>query len=466
MFRSVTLIVDVVSDDYRSVLLCINSVMHRVAGIKSIFLLSDYEFDHPFLLSLPTFPKSGRTKSRAVLDVVSSLSCSDTCLLVRSTCVMVSDTPLSFFKKPLLPCKGEDFEVSNTKFMLERNGKHYCAYSEKFPFLFDKSKFLYLFEFYDRDFEVSLPSLYFSHFLPVQSFFVLDKPSVWLNVRTVAGLSLVGSAFGFYYDLSYDDLGSSVTSVPQCDYSPVLDKGLVKCIHFVWEGLEGGLPSFVEGNIKTWRDNNPTWEVKIWDAAAIWDFVNSEYPELVENFYNLTYEIERWDCIRYLALYRFGGLYADVDTECFESLDSLIEGKLSEGYSCVFMQDIPKVPKAIAPSIFYSQPGACFVGMLIEHVLKSGFAVSDFTLTRPVWVLTKTTGPESITNLFYRGDFEGSVCVLDFDIVMICKLPEGVRRDNIHELLPSKEAEFLSGYKEGVTVAGHYFYHSWLFSYA
>ena len=39
------------------------------------------------------------------------------------------------------------------------------------------------------------------------------------------------------------------------------------------------------------------------------------------------YAVQRWDMIRYLILYEYGGIYADLDYECIDALDSLLENE-------------------------------------------------------------------------------------------------------------------------------------------
>ena len=40
------------------------------------------------------------------------------------------------------------------------------------------------------------------------------------------------------------------------------------------------------------------------------------YPELIPVYESFPYAVQRWDAIRYLILYTFGGLYVDLDYEC------------------------------------------------------------------------------------------------------------------------------------------------------
>lgn len=37
------------------------------------------------------------------------------------------------------------------------------------------------------------------------------------------------------------------------------------------------------------------------------------------------YNVQRWDTIRYMILYVYGGVYTDLDTECFKPIEPLLK---------------------------------------------------------------------------------------------------------------------------------------------
>lgn len=90
-----------------------------------------------------------------------------------------------------------------------------------------------------------------------------------------------------------------------------------KIIHFIWLGSP--LPEKAKALIATWRDHHPTWEIRIWDdaALALFPLQNQVAFETAQNFG------EKSDILRYEILYQFGGVYADTDVECLQPLDFL-----------------------------------------------------------------------------------------------------------------------------------------------
>lgn len=75
---------------------------------------------------------------------------------------------------------------------------------------------------------------------------------------------------------------------------------------------------------KSWINFNPTFEYTLWDDNDNRNFVQTKFPELLEHFDAYTKTICRADAIRYMYLYEYGGIYADLDFECIKSFDSFI----------------------------------------------------------------------------------------------------------------------------------------------
>jgi inositol phosphorylceramide mannosyltransferase catalytic subunit len=63
---------------------------------------------------------------------------------------------------------------------------------------------------------------------------------------------------------------------------------------------------------------------ELWDDADNRSFISREFPWFLDTYDNYPAEIYRADAIRYFYLYTFGGLYADMDTECLRPLDPIL----------------------------------------------------------------------------------------------------------------------------------------------
>lgn len=98
---------------------------------------------------------------------------------------------------------------------------------------------------------------------------------------------------------------------------------LLNIIHQIYEDPAG--PSDLLQRIaESWREHNPSWEYRFWNKAAIDSFLESEFPEFEPIYRAYPHNVQRWDAIRYLILYRYGGLYVDMDYECLEPIEEYL----------------------------------------------------------------------------------------------------------------------------------------------
>ena len=99
-----------------------------------------------------------------------------------------------------------------------------------------------------------------------------------------------------------------------------------KIIHQVWEGrTEPCMPTRLQILARTWREQNPDWEYHLWNGEEMDELVEKHFPEYLSMYRSFPYNVQRWDTIRYMILYVYGGVYTDLDTECFKPIEPLLE---------------------------------------------------------------------------------------------------------------------------------------------
>ena len=84
------------------------------------------------------------------------------------------------------------------------------------------------------------------------------------------------------------------------------------------------LPRALRRFQKTWRDNHPKWRYYFWTDDQIRDFLRQHYESFLPIFDGYPQDIMRVDAFRYFLLYHYGGVYADLDAESVQPLDSLV----------------------------------------------------------------------------------------------------------------------------------------------
>jgi mannosyltransferase OCH1-like enzyme len=170
---------------------------------------------------------------------------------------------------------------------------------------------------------------------------------------------------------------------------------------------------------------NPDYEYFFFDDPAIADFVKREFPEYVDVFARFPFPIQRVDFFRYLAVYRLGGFYLDLDVFLAKGLDPLTS------HACVFpfeeltlsrhLREHHGLDWEIGNYAFGAAPNHPFLRAVIGNCIRS--------LEQPAWalelyrnipapfrgqfVVTNTTGPGLVTRtLAENRDLRGSVTVL------------------------------------------------------
>lgn len=156
---------------------------------------------------------------------------------------------------------------------------------------------------------------------------------------------------------------------------------MIKTIHIIWVGDESKRP---EACIASWREMNPTWEIKIWGNKELLEnkWINAE--KIKEMFPRELNGVA--DIMRYEILFNFGGFVVDADSFCVRSLDDhLFEPSL---FLC-YENEIAR-PGLIAAGYFYSMPRNLFVSTLIQKIYNTTSVTSH-----KAWI---TVGPQLITN--------------------------------------------------------------------
>jgi mannosyltransferase OCH1-like enzyme len=74
----------------------------------------------------------------------------------------------------------------------------------------------------------------------------------------------------------------------------------------------------------SWKLLNPEFMYVFYNDIDCFKFIHSDFPEYIDLYESLTI-VQKADVFRYLILYKHGGVYADIDTECLKPINPLIE---------------------------------------------------------------------------------------------------------------------------------------------
>lgn len=103
-------------------------------------------------------------------------------------------------------------------------------------------------------------------------------------------------------------------------------------IHQMWRTEL--IPAEYHELIKSWMKNDPNLTYWIWTETEIWTLVENSFPEHITLFNSYTNYLQKLDMAKYMILYEYGGIYADMDVESLQPMGSLLKSR-----TCVFGED-------------------------------------------------------------------------------------------------------------------------------
>ncbi len=123
-----------------------------------------------------------------------------------------------------------------------------------------------------------------------------------------------------------------------------------------WKTRDQLLPRFDYWS-RTFRAQNPKWQYVRWDDADNRAFIARDFPWFLPYYDGYPREIFRADIVRLFFLFRFGGLYADRDTQCLRPLEQDV---LREGVTLGRFSADDSYDETYLNAIMASSPGELF----------------------------------------------------------------------------------------------------------
>lgn len=170
----------------------------------------------------------------------------------------------------------------------------------------------------------------------------------------------------------------------------MMEYKIPKIIHQIWLGDQSKRPSNL---IKTWIDNNPTWEHKLWTE----DEISNLNLRCKKQFDENVHFAGKADILRYELLYNFGGFFIDADSECIRPLEDFLCDNL--GFAVYENETIR--PGLIANGYLGSVKNSTLLNLIIEHISN----INNINVAMP-W---EVTGPKLLTYFVNNTNFEFKV---------------------------------------------------------
>ena len=104
---------------------------------------------------------------------------------------------------------------------------------------------------------------------------------------------------------------------------PVFTAGqrIPRIVHQMWKTKN--IPIQMKAWVSKWRATNPDLMYMFWTDVSSREFVAKYYKSLLKTYDDFQFGVQKADMFRYIVLYAFGGVYADLDVEPLKSLDPI-----------------------------------------------------------------------------------------------------------------------------------------------
>lgn len=185
-----------------------------------------------------------------------------------------------------------------------------------------------------------------------------------------------------------------------------------KIIHQIWLG--GNLPFKYMEITNKWKSLHPGWGYKLWNDSNIKELFPLYNQKYFDESNNLA---EKADILRLEVLYRFGGIYVDVDYECAKSFDTL-------AHCYTFFAGV----EPLDASAFYI--GNAIIGSSAGHsILKH--CIENIKLHRHEKTIPKRTGPARLTESFCAMSKDLNDLVIAFPATYLYPLAYSLRHNKL-----------------------------------
>ncbi|EIE27155.1 hypothetical protein COCSUDRAFT_38902 [Coccomyxa subellipsoidea C-169] len=212
------------------------------------------------------------------------------------------------------------------------------------------------------------------------------------------------------------DADAFLKGVHKLDLQPEQYRGktggsIPKILHHIFLDGEAEYDKEVEaakavgsGFRREWRDscvsNHSDWKYMFWDKAAALAFLRAHYPWYISTFLSYPKVVLQGafplsappgDALRPFLLHAFGGMYLDLDVQCFRPSDPWLAG------ADLVLQSEYKEQRDVVNSVMASVPGHPFWKFIIGQMLSKmegarGMVNSD--------IILESTGPRLYSAVF------------------------------------------------------------------
>ena len=189
----------------------------------------------------------------------------------------------------------------------------------------------------------------------------------------------------------------------------VIVNRIPKIIHQVYFEKDPNHTQFFDrynGARQSWRKLNPDFKYILWNRSMVDTFLEANYPETFKLYKSYPSWNTQHDVSRYVIVYHFGGIYADIDTRCTGNISQLLSTAFRNKRQVIL--HIGKFNVATT-DLFAATPKH----LLFLHVL-SGLSEAKRSYIFPYWDTMLSAGPTYFHGQYRNFKSKGQIMTLSF----------------------------------------------------
>lgn len=132
-----------------------------------------------------------------------------------------------------------------------------------------------------------------------------------------------------------------------------------KIIHQTWKTND--IPEEWKDAVNSCKSIHKEFKYMLWTDETMDVFVKTYYPEFYKTYHSYKYDIQRCDAFRYLVLYKYGGIYLDMDIICKKKINDLLKYDIVLAHSS-------NVKTSFTNSFFMVSSNHPFMKYCIDHL--------------------------------------------------------------------------------------------------
>tara|TARA_R110002153_G_scaffold273339_2_gene444011 strand:+ start:12778 stop:13395 length:618 start_codon:yes stop_codon:yes gene_type:complete len=169
---------------------------------------------------------------------------------------------------------------------------------------------------------------------------------------------------------------------------------ITKNLHYTWK--DKNIPEKYLKNIHSWKKKLPGWNFIFWDDKRIDSLLESEKIKFKS-------KIEKIDYAKYYIMYKFGGLYIDIDVELYSNIEKLLISN-----NCIFFKEkFEKDKEYYGPFLLYASKGEALYKELLIYIKAIKKIDNIKNINNPAMQVLSSTGPLMLDNFLKNKKITG-----------------------------------------------------------